>query len=178
MSVDVICGQCGHHFIASASRHGRAMRAGANLYCGIACARAARRMHKPDEQKKAEKAEYDRKRRQQHAAELKIKRAESYQRNKDPVREAAARKKRAPQHLEYCCRPEYRKWKAEYDLQRRAKEYGPFADVYLLLLDLDKEIRSQATAYERRVANGYYLRTAQKRRRELWQLKKNSRQAT
>lgn len=37
-----------------------------------------------------------------------------------------------------------------------------------LLLDLEREIRSRATKYERYVARGYFTRSAQERRRELW----------
>ena len=68
--------------------------------------------------------------------------------------------------------------KSDYDKQHRASEYGEFADTYLLLLEVEREIRSRATHYERRVANGYYTRSAQARRRALCQLsKKNSPQS-
>ena len=74
-----------------------------------------------------------------------------------------------PAHVEYCRGPEYRAKKSEYDRQYRAEEYGEFAETYLLLLEVEKEIRSRATHYERRVANGYYTRSAQARRRAIWQ---------
>ena len=90
---------------------------------------------------------------------------------------AEYRKIRMPKHVEYCRQPEYRAKKHDYDKKRSEDEYGEFAEAWRLLQDLEKEIRSQATAYERRVANGYYTRNAQKRRRELCLIRKNSTQA-
>lgn len=151
----------------------RSDRAGAPLYCGKGCALAARRVERTAEEKKALKAAYDRDYRKRDPEAMKAYKALYYQETRDPERERAVRKAKMPQHIEYCRRPEYKAWKHEYDIQRAADEYGEFADTWRLLLDLEKEIRSQATAYERRVANGYYLRSAQKRRRELWQLRKS-----
>lgn len=167
------CAHCGGLFAAKVSRANRADRDGAPLYCGRMCAGLARRVPKTPEQKKAEKAAYDREYRERVAEQRRAQRAEHYQRTKDPVREREIRKQRMPQHVEYCRRPEYRAYKQEYDRKRAEMEYAEWAETWRLLLDLEKEIRSQATAYERRVANGYYTRNAQKRRRELWQRRKN-----
>lgn len=170
-----VCPQCGDSFSAKTGRANRADKIGAPLYCGRACAGIARRLVVPKsaEQKKAEKAAYDREYRRRDPEGMRIYKALYYQETRDPEKEREARKARMPQHVEYCRRPEYRAKKHEYDLERNAAEYGEYADTWRLLLDLEKEIRSQATAYERRVANGYYTRNAQKRRRELWQLRKN-----
>lgn len=146
------------------------------MYCNRTCVGMARRVERTDDEKKALKAEYDKERREKLGEQIRAEKREHYHANRDQILavQAVYRKKRMPAHVEYCRQPKYRVYKSEYDLQRRASEYGELAEVYLLLLDLDKEIRSQATAYERRVANGYYTRNAQKRRRELWKQRKNS----
>lgn len=159
--------------MALVGRVNRAAKLLAPLYCGKDCASAARRIERTPEEKKALKAEYDREYRKRDPEALKAYKALYYQETRDPERERAIRKAKMPKHVEYCRRPEYKAWKHEYDIQKAAEEFGEFGEAWRLLLDLEKEIRSQATAYERRVANGYYTRNAQKRRRELWQLRKH-----
>lgn len=169
------CAHCGGLFAAKVSRANRADRDGAPLYCGRVCAGLARRVPKTPEQKKAEKAAYDRTRREEHGDKMKAEKRAHYEANRTQILERMTvyRKQRMPQHVEYCRRPEYRAKKHEYDRKRNEMEYAEWAETWRLLLDLEREIRSQATAYERRVANGYYTRNAQKRRRELWQRRKN-----
>jgi hypothetical protein len=168
--MQVACAQCRAKFDANSSRVGRATRDGAPLYCGTACAGLARRTPKlPEAERKAAKAQYDREYRERNAEKRRQQKAEYYQRTHDPEKEREIRKARMPQHVEYCRRPEYKEWKSAYDTKHRAAEYGPFADAYLLLLDLEREMRQQASGYERRRQKGYYTRNAQKRRRELWQ---------
>lgn len=168
-----VCPQCGDRFAVETGRANRADKIGAPLYCGKVCAGLARRgPPKSVEQKKAEKAAYDREYRQRDPEGMRIYKALYYRETCDREKERAVRQARMPQHVAYCRRPEYRAKKHEYDAKRNASEYGEYAETWRLLLDLEKEIRSQASAYERRVANGYYTRNAQKRRRELWQLRK------
>lgn len=169
----VRCPRCGIDFLTKAGRFNKAEKISAPLYCGKECASASRRVERTEEEKKALKAAYDREYRKRDPEAMKAYKALYYQETRDPERERAIRRAKMPQHVEYCRRPEYKAWKHEYDIQKNAQEYGEFADAWRLLLDLEKEIRSQATAYERRVANGYYTRNAQKRRRELWQLRKS-----
>lgn len=170
------CALCKRSFERAAGHVSRSLKIGAPLYCTRECAGLARRMKNPrtKAQLRAEKKAYDAVYRERNLATIKAKKAARYQANRDPVKEAAVRKKRMHLHVEYCRRPEYKAWKSKYDLRYRAKEYGPFADAYLLLLDLDRELRRQATSYERRVAKGYYTRSSQKRRRELWQAMQRS----
>jgi hypothetical protein len=172
----LICPQCSIAFDRNASHVNRSMKNGAPLYCGMACAGLARRVEpKTDEQKRAAKAEYDRNRRAEKGIELRAKKMAAYyadhKRNLAHAKEY--RKIRMPKHVEYCRRPEYKSYKHEYDIKRNSQEYADFAEAWRLLIELEKEIRSQASAYERRVANGYYLRSAQKRRRELWAQRKS-----
>lgn len=118
--------------------------------------------------KKRRKSDYDARRRIEKGAELRAQKRDYYQRTRNPEKERERRQAGMARHVEYCRRPEYKAAKADYDSARRAQEYGPYADAYLLLLDLEREIRSRATSYERRKARGYYTRDAQQRRRQLW----------
>lgn len=144
----------------------RAIREGKPLYCDHVCAGLARRVS--TSQKKRQKALYDARRRTEIAAEVSVQKQEYYQRTRNPEKERERRRANRDRHAEHCRQPEYKAYKQDYDLHRRAEEYGPYADAYLLLIDLEREIRSRATGYERRKARGYYTRAAQQRRRELW----------
>lgn len=161
------CQHCGEVVQQSQSNIRRAIREGKPLYCNRVCSGLARRV--PPDQKKDAKRIYDAQRRVELAAEISAQKAAYYQRTRDPPKERERRLVRMPRHVEYCRQPEYRAYKADYDRELRAGEYGEYADAYLLLLDLEREIRSRATWRERARARGYYTRSAQQRRRELWQ---------
>ena len=92
---------------------------------------------------KAEKAVYDREYRRKNRGWLKAKQAAYFQRTYDPVQAAIERKKRMPQHVEYCRQPAYRAWKKEYDRKLRASRFGAFADAHEVLLLLKAEIKRQ-----------------------------------
>jgi len=160
------CGSCGAAVRQSRGSINRAIREGKPLYCDRVCAGQARRISPT--QKKRKKALYDARRRTEKAAEICAQKREYYQRTRNPEKEREYRQANMARHVEYCRRPEYKADKAEYDRERRSAEYGPYGDAYLLLLDLEQEIRSRSTSYERRKARGYYTRSAQQRRRELW----------
>ena len=148
------CPVCGCQFIKPQSHINRATRAGSTVYCGRSCAGIGRRKWKTDAEKIAEKQAYDARRRTEKAAEIKASKAEYYQRTRDQIKEAQKRKERMPLHVEYCRRPEYRKWKKQYDLEyRNRKEFGEFWESAILALEIrrgclalsdDTEIRRQA----------------------------------
>jgi hypothetical protein len=161
-----LCMSCGATVRQSQGSINRAVREGKPLYCDRVCAGLARRVS--SSYKKRKKALYDTRRRTEKAAEISAQKRAYYQRTRDPEKERERRRANMERHVEYCRQPEYKADKAEYDRWHRAKEYGPYSDAYLLLLDLEREIRSRATSYERYKARGYYTRTAQQRRRELW----------
>ena len=96
-----------------------------------------------DKQKRKRKAAYDRKYRAKNRAHIKANHAEYFQRTYDPAEAAIERKKRAPAHAEYCRQPEYKLWKKDYDSERRALKYGPFAEAYHVLQLLKAEIKRQ-----------------------------------
>lgn len=142
------CAHCGVETSRSPGHVNRAIALGNNLYCGKECSAIGRRKNKSVEQKKLDKAEYDRRYRIDNASALKIKKAAYHKRTYDPVMASVKRKKRMPAHVEYCRRPEYKKWKREYDRQYRASEYGVFGEAYLILVELNNEVLSRASRYE------------------------------
>lgn len=166
-----LCGSCGATVRQSRGSINRAVRDGKPLYCDRVCAGLARRIS--SSQKKRKKALYDARLRTEKAAEISARKRYYYQRTRNPETGRERRRANMERHVEYCRQPAYKAAKTEYDQERRAKEYGPYGDAYLLLLDLEREIRSRATSYERRKARGYYTRTAQQRRRELWLTRAN-----
>lgn len=160
------CGYCDAIVPQSQSSIRRAQREGKPLYCNRVCFGKTRRVTLS--QKREAKRVYDAQYRTENAPEINAKKAAYYRRTRDPVKERERRRENMDWHVEYCRRPEYRAYKSAYDRERSANEYGEYAEAYLLLLDLEREIRSRATSYERRKARGYYTRSAQQRRRELW----------
>lgn len=160
----------------------RADKLGAPLYCGRVCSGLARRVNRSAEEKKDAKAEYDRQRRAELCEKLRKEKRDAYYASHEENKARAAELRRTAEykekHLEYLRTPEYRAKKKEYDDKLREAEYADFAESWRLLLALEKEIRSRQSSYERRKARGYYTRAAINRRRELWQLRKNSTQAT
>lgn len=163
--VVAVCQSCGDVVLQSQGSIRRAIRENKPLYCDRVCAGAARRV--PPERKKETKRIYDARRQVELAIEISAANAARYQRTRDPKKERERRRTNMPRHVEYCRQPEYRKYKADYDREYRSREYGEYAEAYLLLLDLEREIRSRASWYERHKAQGYYTRSAQRRRREL-----------
>ena len=123
---------------------------------------------------KEKKAAYDREYRAKNAERIKASKRAYFKATYDPMAACKKRAERRECHAEYCRQPEYVAKKREWDRQYRAREYGKFADAYLLLLDLEKEIRERATSYERRIAKGYYTRDAVRRRREACQMRKQT----
>ncbi len=162
-----VCAYCGAVVAQSQNNIRRALRQGNRLYCDRSCSGLARRV--PLEEKREAKRVYDARRRVERATEIRSKKAASYRRNRDPAKERERRAANMGRHVNYCRQPEYLSYKKDYDRERHAAEYGEYAEAYLLLLALEREIRSRASSYERRKAKGYYTRSAQQRRRELWQ---------
>ena len=157
----IICAYCGNGAMKHNSAIGRSERIGAPLYCDRACAGKARRVCLPESVRKAEKADYDRRRRAELGEALREAKRLAYRAavaaNPERVRTAqkANREARKQQHLEYCRRPEYRKWKADYDRKYRSrKEFGDFGEAAILLNDLIAEINARITRTEIYRQNG------------------------
>lgn len=127
-----ICPHCKIECDIKAGYINRAKKLGVPKYCSKKCSGLARRNDKTTEQKKAEKAAYDK---IYHKTD---KRKESHKRyNETPAGRATqkrAREKLKEYHLEYCRTPEYRAWKKDYDqLHVAKKHFGAFAEASLIL---------------------------------------------
>lgn len=177
--IDCICPVCGEKFSRRLAYYKVAQRKGLNSYCSKKCSGIGRRDGKTVEQKKKEKAEYDKKFRYYHKDGIKQRKAAAfkidYAANPEKYREQ--RKKRYPKHLEYLRTPEYKAWKKEYDLKYLAKkDYGAFSEAAILLSELEKFL-VQNMPSELRFQMGITNKT-QKRKR-LWQrTNKNFQQQT
>lgn len=135
------------------------------MFCTRACAGVARRSDTTTDQRRAAKAEYDRQRRADLAEKLKAEKAEYHRRTYDPAKAAIVRKARMPRHVEYCRRPEYREWKAQYDRQHRArKHYGDYAECFLIAMQIRAECLERMTDEEIRIASGTINKKLNRRR--------------
>ena len=173
MLANAVCCHCGADFEREAGAINRARRSNLNLYCGKTCAGIGRRSNKPRAQKISEKAEYDRKYRRKNSAKRKAQKAEYHRNTYDPEKARVERKKRSAAHSEYCRRPEYRRWKAEYDRSYLArKHYGEFAGCALLVRDIRNECLERMSDYEIRIASGTFNKS-QKRKRDYDRLNSN-----
>jgi hypothetical protein len=165
---EITCAHCGKKALRRSGDVTRSRKLGWPIYCDKACAGLARRLAAPktDEQKKAEKAAYDEEYRAKNKAILKAKKASYYARNHDREKEREARKRRMPQHVEYCRTPEYRAWKREYDKEHRAKkQFGEFWECFLLSQDIHEAAVSKAGGwYELALMKGTLNKAIQRRR--------------
>lgn len=142
----------------------RAIKLGKPIYCNRACAGLGRRNGKTPEQKKEEKRLYDEQYRATNTT-LKARKAAYYHRTKDPVREAEKRKARMPQHVEYCRRSEYKKWKREYDRNYLArKQYGEFGEAVVILREIEQEVAERIDRQEIYAINGTVNKKLTRRR--------------
>lgn len=162
----ISCDQCGKPSDKPAGHVNRSRKRGDRVFCSKACASEARKRNKSGAQLRAEKRAYDKARRNgPKRAQLLSDKREYHKRTYNPDVARVKRAERMPYHVEYCRRSEYRVKKAGYDILRRAKkEFGEFADVALLLRDLESEIGNRMSRYEIMLANGT-LNKALKRRR-------------
>jgi flagellar biosynthesis GTPase FlhF len=159
------CPVCDMKYQKSMGHYNRAIKLGARLFCSHICFGLARRDNKTAEEKKAEKAAYDKKRREDNREAIKIQKAEYYKLHHDRAKEKAYRQKRMPKHVEYCRRPEYKAWKEEYDKQYRAKkDFGEFWQAGLVMIELDKFLDSKRIKYDIGIRN-----KTQNRKRK-WQI--------
>lgn len=159
------CAHCGKLGFQPVRYINRAAKNGVRLFCDRACAGLARRVERTDEEKIAAKAANDAEYRIKNRSRLKAEKAAWYQRTADREKEREYRRENMGRHVEYCRRPEYRKKKRIYDRGYRAKQkYGPFAEAFLTLQELETEIAARASRYEIYAQNGL-LNKAKERKR-------------
>ncbi len=177
-TVTIVCRQCGVAFerVPGVRKYYLKKFGRVGDFCGMTCFGLSRRKNKTIAQKKAEKSEYDRRRREEIAADgraavYKAAKAAYHRRTYDPARAAEERKPKYQRHLAYLRRyyadPKNKAEKVAYDRARRAAAYGPFAEAYLIAVDIKKTICARIPdKYERARARGYYDNNAQTRRRQ------------
>lgn len=169
--IQLSCAHCGIQFARKTGCVNRSTKVGAPLYCGRVCTGLARRNPNPltEAERKEVKRVYDAKRRAEKHDQLCAEKRAHYYANRDRIlaENTVYRAKHMARHVEYCRRPEYKAWKVEYDRQYKARySFGEFADAFLLLQDIEKEIDARATRQEIYQANGTFNK-AQTRRRSL-----------
>jgi len=161
------CAHCGCEAERTAGHVNRSRKLGLSLYCSMKCSGLGRRLKNPPTkaEKIAAKAAYDAEYRAKNEAAIKAKKQAYFKATYDPKKAAIERKKTMPRHVEYCRRPEYRKGKSQYDRKYRAvKQFGPFAEAFLMLQYVEAEVSSRATNYEIRYANDTYNKTQRRKR--------------
>lgn len=176
--VKIVCPFCKCSVDRDLGDVNRAKKLGNPIYCSKKCSGLARRNNKSIEQKKAEKAEYDRKYREKNDAELRIKRHNWFMQDytKYPEKYKKERQRRYANHLKYLQTPEYKAWKKEYDQKYRSnKFYGEFGECAIILFEIEKIIKDNTDRFEL----GYEMKTvnkSQNRKRLCKRTQKNSQQ--
>ena len=141
-TIQFTCPQCGGIGEKYAGHYNRAIKGGYKVYCSRVCSGIGRRSNKTPEDRKAEKAEYDKRYRYYEKEGIKAKKAAAFKKDyaANPEKYKQERKRKYAAHLKYLQSPEYKKWKHEYDQKYHAvKRYGEFAESFLLLKQIDKE---------------------------------------
>jgi len=163
----IICAHCGKACDKPPNEVNRAREAGYRLFCDRRCAGLGRRApFKSKAQKRAEKAAYDSLYRIRNHELLKAKKRAHHLRTYDPAKARVERKKKMARHVEYCRRPEYKRWKSVYDRKYRSKKFfGPFAEAAMILADLKHSITERASNHEIRQEN-QTINKVQRRRRD------------
>lgn len=141
----------------------QAKKKGLPIYCNQVCAGLARRSNKTVEQKKAEKAKYDKKYRDENFGLRTFQGAMyffwDYQNH--PEKFKKKRQKKQAAHNEYCRQPEYKKYKKVYDRKHRAeKRYGAYYESAIALLELAAIVDNRKSKQEQGIIN-----KSQKRKR-------------
>lgn len=156
------CDFCGKEIEKNIGCFNRARKLNRGVYCNRTCSGLGRRKNRTKE----ELREMDKKRTARYKAKnievIRKRNREYWRKNYNPqkAKEARIRNK----HSEYCRTPEYRKYKQEYDRKYRAnKNYGEFADAWLTLLEIEKEIDNR----EAKAQNSIINKT--QRRKRAWQ---------
>lgn len=109
--MELICYICNNKYEKSTGHYNRAMKLGLSVYCGKVCTGIGRRSNKTEEQKKAEKSEYDKKRLNgDKREEILAKKKAYHQENREWINEKQKvyNKTRTDKHAAYCRQPEQR----------------------------------------------------------------------
>ncbi len=153
----VKCHYCGKTNEISIGQYNyRVIKHGLNVYCDRKCAGMGRRTNETEEEKKVIKYFYDAFIRLADEERFKKERHEYFRKDyaANPEKYRAIRKARMKQHVEYCRRPEYRKYKKKYDQQRVAKtNYGEYWEAAIALRKLADVVDNRKAKQEQKTIN-------------------------
>lgn len=159
----IICPHCKKEVDLPTGQVNRSNKKKSPIYCGRVCSGLARRLNKSEEQKKNEKAEYDKKYREERKEIIRIKKQEY---NKTPAGRATQKRNRdklKDYHKQYCRQPEYCAKKKVYDQEHRAKkQFGEFWESGILL----KELENNIDRHEANMSNNTFNKS--QKRKQLW----------
>ena len=174
MSVTVQCAQCERAFQKATGAYNRSVKRGLRHFCSRACKGLDKRSGLTLAEKRAAKAAYDARRREEKADQIRAARRAAHLATYDPekarrVREANRDRRRAYIAV-YNADPANKARKHEYDIARNGARYGDFAEAWRLLVELERVIRERCPdKYERAKQRGYYDRiNDEKRERRAW----------
>lgn len=148
----------------------KARSVGAPKYCSKLCSGLARKIWRTDAEKKAIKKLYDEQYRTREYVKLQKNFAFhlDYRANPEKYRKERQRKMKA--HIEYCRKPEYKKWKKQYDHKfRLKKKYGEYWECASIMVSLDKTLNTKEIKINQGLIN-----KSQKRKRKWLSKKPNS----
>lgn len=147
----IVCGHCGAEADLPTGHVNRSRRLGMRLYCGRECSALGRR-RLTSEQRKARKAEYDRRRRDTLGDTIRAAKREAYLRNRSAHLAKQAQLRASPEYRArmkayqhaHVRKPAVRAAKKAYDRVRRARlEFGDsdLADAAVALWELVEMLR-------------------------------------
>lgn len=113
------CSTCTNTFMRERGQANRTLkRSGGFIFCSSECFGIHHRSNKTSEQKKAEKAVYDKAYRQENLADITAKKAAYHKATYDPAEARIKRKKIMPRHVQYCRSPAYRAYKLSISIEK------------------------------------------------------------
>jgi hypothetical protein len=160
------CPHCGKRADKPTGHVQRARKLGMKVFCSRLCSGLAKRKGKTKAQKREKKRLYDLGYRANNLTMLKAKKRDYHKRTYDPIKAAKDRKKTMARHIEYCRQPWYKAYKREYDKKYLASEYGEYADVFLLVKTLDREIQERMSNEEIHFENKTFNKKQRRAREE------------
>lgn len=162
------CPHCGNDLNRKQGYVNRAKKLGVPIYCSKKCSGLARRIERTDEEKKKIKSDYDKARRD---GPLKYRiLEEKRQYAKTPTGRAVQKRQREKEYrkkyqAEFIKKPEYVKWKHDYDQQYHAKnKYGEFWEAALVLRKIEEIVLPEKEQI--RIQNG--ISNKSQKRKRLW----------
>lgn len=153
------CAYCGEDLNKSTGHINRAKKQGLKLYCNRTCAGMGRRANKTSEQKRKEKAEYDKKYREINSELIKNKTRIYNQSEAGRAMQKRSREKKKDYHKKYCQTQEYKNYKRDYDQKYRAKNcYGEYWESFILIQEISNQYDNRVIKNQNQLINKSQIR--------------------